>query len=203
MLHLLAGPLAALIDCYVEAASGPATLTEACAHHLPAVAANLGPECWPRLKCELLLAPLLLGCGQCCVRGELHGAGRSGTTGWNLQRALAATPPLPPPAPLRRDAVRALAASEYVSVRVALAERVAELAALLGRERVAADLLPVIQARHLRLGAASAFAGRHRVRSPACRQTYLRAACPPTRPWLTSPLSAAPPRSPTAAEAVW
>lgn len=53
---------------------------------------------------------------------------------------------LPFPCPCR-DAVVALAASDYVSVRVALAECMAELAALLGQQRVADDLLPVINVR--------------------------------------------------------
>lgn len=43
-------PAAALLDCYAAAANGPAPLTEACAHFLPAVLRNLGPERWPRLK---------------------------------------------------------------------------------------------------------------------------------------------------------
>jgi len=44
-----------------------------------------------------------------------------------------------------REAVAALAASEYISVRVALAESMHCMAALLSPEAVAADLLPVVQ----------------------------------------------------------
>ena len=51
-----------------------------------------------------------------------------------------------PPAPYRA-AVAALAESEYISVRVVLAESMATLAQLLGSQAVAEDLLPVIQAR--------------------------------------------------------
>ncbi|KAL4425718.1 hypothetical protein ABPG75_009734 [Micractinium tetrahymenae] len=83
----------ALMEAFVAAASGPATLTEACAHYLPAVLRNLGKQRWPEL----------------------------------------------------REAVDALSCSEYASVRVALAASVHQLAAMLGHEAVATDLLPVIQ----------------------------------------------------------
>lgn len=79
--------LAALIDCYVAAASGPATLTEACAFHLPAVAANMGLERWPRLKC-------VWGC--CWAVGGAHRA-RHASLWTSCDRCSPPRPCRPPP----------------------------------------------------------------------------------------------------------
>lgn len=40
----------ALVEAFVGAAGGPATLTEACAHYMPAVLHSLGVERWPELQ---------------------------------------------------------------------------------------------------------------------------------------------------------
>ena len=47
----LCSPASALLECFVSAAAGPATLTKACAHFMPAVLANVGADCWPQLRC--------------------------------------------------------------------------------------------------------------------------------------------------------
>ncbi|PRW59401.1 phosphatase 4 regulatory subunit 1 [Chlorella sorokiniana] len=83
----------ALLECFLQAASGPATLTEASAHYLPSVLANLGVNRWPQL----------------------------------------------------RELMAALVASEYVSVRVTLAERLHELLGMLGPQRVDDDLLALVE----------------------------------------------------------
>lgn len=51
LLLLLPLPLAAaLLECFLQAASGPVTLTEASAHYLPSVLCNLGVDRWPQLR---------------------------------------------------------------------------------------------------------------------------------------------------------
>lgn len=151
---------AALLECFLAAAAGPATLTEACAHYLPAVLANLGVERWPQLRWagwggggrweagRGLVEPCCRWGGGPAPQEPQLGVGPTQQQAPALLARLQQLPRTPHPVVCllpSREALGALCASEYVSVRVALAERLHELLALLGPQRVADDLLPLVQ----------------------------------------------------------
>lgn len=153
---------AALLQCFLEAASGPVTLTEASAHFLPSVLSNLGVDRWPQLRC------VGLGTGGQGSRVQVAGfvepwtpqavsCSWAGCTPRQLHTVSAAChPPSPKPSPYLnqtnptrtcRELLGALVASEYVSVRVTLAERLHELLGMLGPQRVDDELLAMVEVR--------------------------------------------------------
>jgi hypothetical protein len=134
----------------VSAASGAATLPEACAHFLPAVLHNLGMQRWPQLRCarrprhayrhSCKLGPQsCLAClaSPCCVFSFV-------VLILCIPRVILLDSLCPLCRPCR-EAVASLAASDSAATRVMLAGSMHQLAAMVGPSLVVADLLPVIQ----------------------------------------------------------
>jgi hypothetical protein len=135
---VLVGAPADLIDAFVAAGGGPASMTESCAAHLPSVLRNLTVQRWQQLRCACRWVD-----GWRSMKVLHVHACTAAVMGFTVTQARTVC----------REAAHALAACEHPGARIALACGLAELAELLGPQTAAADLLPVLQVGALAGGA--------------------------------------------------